>query len=206
LGRFQALYPDFEIRLSATHRLVDFAREGIDCGVRSGFGDWPGLRAERLFGEMSLVPVCSPALREGPHALRTPADLTHHTLLHALDDTEAWRHWLRAAGVERVDPMRGLKFDTIPLALQAAIRGAGVAIGRDGLVAEDLAARRLVKPFAFGLPSEFAYYFVAPEVTWDQPKIEAFRSWMFAEVEASRAGLSPTAGPDGSAGTSTPAS
>jgi LysR family glycine cleavage system transcriptional activator len=186
LGRFQALYPEFEIRLSATQRLVDFAREGVDCGVRSGFGDWPGLRAERLFGATSLVPVCSPALLEGPHPLREPADLARHTLLHALDHIEAWRHWLRAAGVGGIDPMRGLKFDSTPLALQAAVSGAGVAIARDEFVAEDLATGRLVKPFDFGLPSDFAYYFVAPELTWDQPKLQAFREWLFAEAEAAR--------------------
>jgi LysR family glycine cleavage system transcriptional activator len=192
LGRFQALYPEFEIRLSATQRLVDFAREGVDCGIRSGFGDWPGLRAERMFGTMSLVPVCSPALVDGQKPLREPADLAHHTLLHALDDMEAWRHWLRAAGVGGIDPMRGLKFDSIPLALQAAISGAGVAITRDEFVAEDLAVARLVKPFDFGLPTEFAYYFVAPELTWDQPKIQAFREWLFGEAEAAgRSGGNP---------------
>jgi LysR family transcriptional regulator, glycine cleavage system transcriptional activator len=186
LGRFQALFPEFEIRLSATQRLVDFAREGVDCGIRSGFGDWPGLRAEPLFGAMSLAPVCSPALLEGEKALREPADLAHHMLLHAMDDMEAWRHWLRAAGVEGIDPMRGLKFDAIPLALQAAISGAGVAITRDEFVAEDLASGRLVKPFDFALPSDFAYYFVAPELTWDQPKLQAFREWLFGEAAAVR--------------------
>jgi LysR family glycine cleavage system transcriptional activator len=186
LGRFQALHPEFEIRLSATQRLVDFAREGVDCGIRSGFGEWPGLRAERLFGAMSLMPVCSPALLDGPHPLRAPADLVHHTLLHALDDMEGWRHWLRAAGVSGVDPTRGLKFDSIPLVLQAAISGAGVAITRDEFVTEDLAIGRLVKPFDFGLPSDFAYYFVTPELTWDQPKLQAFREWLFAEAEAAR--------------------
>jgi LysR family glycine cleavage system transcriptional activator len=140
-------------------------------------------------------------LLEGPHPLRTPADLAHHTLLHAFDDTEAWRHWLRAAGVAGIDPMRGLKFDSIPLALQAAISGAGVAIGRDELVAEELAARRLVKPFAFGLPSEFAYYFVAPELSWEQPKIEAFRSWLLAEAARGPARTHGLPGPAAASGT-----
>ena len=110
LGRFQALRPEFEIRLMATPRLIDFAREGVDCGIRYGFGDWPGLRAERLFGA-ALTPVCSPRLLAGPEPLKVPADLARHTLLHALDDMDDWRLWLRAAGVVGVDPQRGPKFE-----------------------------------------------------------------------------------------------
>ena len=118
LGRFQALRPEFEIRLMATPRLIDFAREGVDCGIRYGFGNWPDLLAERLFSA-TLTPVCSPRLLEGPEPLRAPADLARHTLLHAFDDMDDWRLWLRAAGVPEIDPVRGPKFEI------AAARAAG---------------------------------------------------------------------------------
>jgi LysR family glycine cleavage system transcriptional activator len=192
LGRFQALRPEFEIRLMATPRLIDFAREGVDCGIRYGFGDWPGLRAERLFGA-TLTPVCSPRLLEGPEPLKVPADLARHTLLHALDDMDDWRLWLRAAGARGIDPQRGPKFESLPLALQAAISGTGVAISRGPLAAEYLATGRLVRPFDLALPSECAYYFVVPEVSAEQPKIRAFRDWLLAEVTAAAGELRPDA-------------
>jgi LysR family glycine cleavage system transcriptional activator len=183
LVRFQALHPEIELRISATPRLVDFVREGIDCGVRYGEGDWPGLHAERLF-RTALMPVCSPALLSGAHPLRRPQDLVHHTLLHALDDADDWRLWLRAAGVQGIDPTRGPKLDSIPLVLQAAINGAGVGIGRRQLVEAEVASGRLVAPFDLELPDACAYYFVVPEAGADQPKIAAFRSWLRREVEA----------------------
>jgi LysR family glycine cleavage system transcriptional activator len=181
LVRFQALHPEIELQLSATSRLVDFAREGVDCGIRYGDGNWPGLISQRLF-EMTLLPVCSPSLLDSTHPLRQPADLAQHTLLHALDGADDWRLWLHAAGVAGIDPTRGPKFDTIPLVLQAAINGAGVGIGRRQLVAAELAAGRLVAPFDLELPDVYAYYFVAPEATADQPKLAAFRDWLLAEV------------------------
>ena len=181
LVRFQALHPEIELHLGATPRLVDFAREGIDCGIRYGEGDWPGLRAERLF-RTALMPVCSPILLGGPHPLRQPEDLAHHTLLHALDGGDDWRLWLRAAGLQRIDPTRGPKFDTIPLVLQAAISGAGVGIGLRQLVEAEVASGRLVAPFDLELTDECAWYFVAPEVMADQPKVVAFRDWLFEEV------------------------
>ncbi|MGH6945406.1 MAG: transcriptional regulator GcvA, partial [Geminicoccaceae bacterium] len=126
LGRLQARYPQFEIRLTASSRLVDFAREAVDCGIRYGFGTWPGVRAELLFSA-TLMPLCSPELLRGAYPLRSPEDLAHHVLLHALDDVNDWQLWLHAAGVHGIDPNRGLKFDSMPLALQAALNGAGVA-------------------------------------------------------------------------------
>jgi LysR family glycine cleavage system transcriptional activator len=181
LVRFQVLHPEIELQLSATSRLVDFAREGIDCGIRYGAGDWPGLVSQRLF-ETALLPVCSPTLLDGVHPLRRPADLAQHTLLHALDGIDDWRLWLRAAGVPEIDPTRGPKFDSIPLVLQAAVNGAGVGIGRRQLLEAEIAAGRLIAPFDLELPDAYAYYFIAPEATADQPKLTAFRDWLLAEV------------------------
>jgi LysR family glycine cleavage system transcriptional activator len=185
LARFQALHPEIELQLGATARLVDFAREDIDCGIRYGMGDWQGLLSLRLF-QTALVPVCSPLLLEGAKPLRHPDDLAQHTLLHALDDPDDWRLWLRAAGVGGIDPTRGLKLDSVPLVVQAAISGAGVGIGRRQLVEAELAAGRLVAPFDLELPDECAYYFIAPAATAEQPKVVAFRSWLVAEVASSK--------------------
>ncbi len=67
-------------------------------------------------------------------------------------------------------------------ALQAAIEGVGVALGRTALVERDLAAGRLVAPFDISLPIEAAYYVVAPNATADRPKIKAFREWLISTL------------------------
>ena len=183
IGRFQALHPEFEIQLGATLRLVDFARENVDCGVRYGLGDWPGLRVDRLF-DAQLMVVCSPALAAGPPPLRCPDDLRRHTLIHVLDEIDDWRLWLKAAGVSGIDPAKGPKFDSTPMALQAAASGAGIAIGRRRLIEEDLASGRLVVPFDIELADGCAYYFVTPEARANVPKIALFRDWLLAEAAA----------------------
>jgi LysR family glycine cleavage system transcriptional activator len=185
LRDFQTRHPDIEVHMSATERLVDFSREPVDAGIRYGLGHWPGLRIERLLSA-EMIPVCSPALLEGPHALRTPDDLAHHQLLHVLNAPDDWRMWLTAACVEGVDPDRGLRFDHAAHAIQAALNGMGVAMGLGPLVDRDLAEGRLVEPFDLELPSNSAYYFVAPEATADQPKIQAFRDWVHEQASASR--------------------
>lgn len=184
LGRLRSQHPDIELRLSATEREVDLLREGVDCGIRHGLGDWPGLRVDRLF-QATMVPVCSPSLLNGPLSLNEPADLAHHTILHALDGADEWLVWLRAAGVEGLDIGHGLQFDNGELALKAAMSGIGIAMGRLPVIDDDLAAGRLVEPFELEFDEQCAYYFIAPETTAEQPKIEAFRSWLLDEVARS---------------------
>ena len=72
-----------------------------------------------------------------------------------------------------------------PNALQAAIEGLGVWLGRSVLVADDLAAGRLTKPFDITLPWEYAYWLVCPKASVDRPKVKAFREWIFEEVHLS---------------------
>ena len=182
LPRFNERQPDIEVRISATHDLIDFSRDDADVGIRTGTGTWPGdLRVDRLMTE-DLFPVCSPRLLERGPPLREPADLRHHTLLHDMME-EDWRTWLRAAGVEGVNADWGPRFNYSEHVLTAAIRGQGIALGRSVLVAENLAAGELVRPFDISLPAEFAYYVVSPNATADRPHIRAFREWILEEAQ-----------------------
>src|SRR5262249_14417261 len=154
LAAFQEGHPDIEVRIATATRLVDFRREEVDLAIRYGSGRWPGLRADWLMAE-DVFPVCSPALIAGDRPLRRPADIAHHTLLHVNLYRDEWLLWLTAAGLPTSLAMRpGLTFDLGLMALQAAIDGLGVALGRTPFVAADIAAGRLAAPFDFTLPSE----------------------------------------------------
>ena len=182
LRRFRALYPDIEIRIATSNHLVDFTRDDVDIAVRYGRGEWPGLDSVRLMTE-KIFPVCSPALLADGPPLEKPQDLCFHTLLHE-EMLEDWRMWLLAAGVGDVDPTRGPWYTQANLVILAAMAGEGVALGRSVLVADDLAAGRLVKPFDVSLPAEYAYYVVHPEAAAGRPKVCAFRDWLLEEASA----------------------
>src|SRR3982751_2432211 len=51
IGRFIAKHPDIDLDVRATLVLVDFQRDDVDCAVRHGGGQWPGLVAEPMFEE-----------------------------------------------------------------------------------------------------------------------------------------------------------
>ena len=189
LERFRSRHPEIEIRIDGTDRLVDVARDDADVALRYGPGGYGGVRVDRLFGQVN-TPVCSPALLSGEHPLRKPDDLRHQTLLHIdWKDAEAsWRMWLLAAGLPDIDPTRGPRFSMENMAVQAALDGQGVALVGDILVADDLAAGRLTRPFDPGLstPLAFSYYLLSAKVGAEPRKVTAFRDWLLEEARTSR--------------------
>ena len=66
LGRFRRAYPDIDVRVSTSDELIDYARVGIDLGIRYGRGDWPGVHVTHLMTE-EIFPVCSPKILGGEH-------------------------------------------------------------------------------------------------------------------------------------------
>lgn len=189
LQRFDARHPDIDVRMSSSLSPIDFRRESFDAAIRLGHGNYPGLRADRLFAE-TVTPMCAPRLLDDGRSLQSPDDLRHHVLLHddsmAFDpDAPVWETWLAAARASRVDGTRGPRFSQPDHALQAAIDGAGVVLGWSYLARDDLAAGRLVAPFDLQLPLGSAFYLVCPEADADTPNVTAFREWLTGEVGGS---------------------
>jgi LysR family glycine cleavage system transcriptional activator len=183
LSDFHDEYPEIDVRLTLTliSREIDFGASDTDVVIMYGTpGSWPNLVAHQLMSE-ELVPVCSPSLlRE--HPLETPGDLRSVTLLHSIPRMGQWRNWLHIAGVEAVDPKRGLRFQTTPLAISAAAAGAGVAIANRRFVETDLEAGRLVIPFEIDLPSDSGYFLIYPRESASDARISAFRDWVLAQL------------------------
>ncbi|CAI8775975.1 transcriptional regulator GcvA [Pseudomonas zeae] len=178
LPSFQQVFPAIDVRISAATELVDFRKGTIDAAIRYGRGDWKGLRGDFLMSD-DIFPVCSPALAK---TLRTPADLANHALLQVSGATAGdWSAWLRAAGQPpQLAEGPRLTFDLAMMAVQAAVDGQGVCIGRSTYVEDDLRAGRLVAPFDLRLQDELGFYLVAPHETAQSKKIVAFRTWLLA--------------------------
>ena len=186
IERFQAAWPETDLRLDTSLKPVDFVAQRIDVGVRYGRGQWPGLAAEKLMDE-EVYPVCAPALLTTA-TLQAPGDLRGQVLIHdqSVDTSTgfaSWQAWLRNAGVQGVPTDRGLRINNSAAVLQAAIDGQGVALARSVMAHDDLAAGRLVRLFPqVRLESALAYYVVYRPECIAQPKVAAFRDWLLREA------------------------
>lgn len=190
LGGFVAAYPQIELTIRAEIRNVDFAHDDVDLGVRYGRGLYPGLETWLLLTE-EVFPVCAPALLAGERPLRKLDDLRRHVLLHDRqvsgdEPSLSWRNWLRGAGVDGWDFDRGPGFTDSLMMMTACERGLGVALGRGGLCADELASGKLVRPFPQSRPADYGYYVVTPEGHAEAPRVRAFIDWLEEEGAKSR--------------------
>jgi LysR family transcriptional regulator, glycine cleavage system transcriptional activator len=182
LADFTEHNPDIDLRVSATVGLADLERDGVDLAIRLGRGPYPNVRLEALFGE-SLTPLCSPNLVKSKGRLRSPEDLRKHKLIHDTsipgeNEQSAWRRWLDFAGATAVPHQRGLRFSLAELAMQAAIDGSGIVLGRTVLAEGDLASGKLVRPFNIVLPLNETYYLVFPKNGPLRRESIRFREWI----------------------------
>ena len=202
LHRFVAAHRGLDVRINASTRLIDPLRdeagvnenepglppEDADISIRFGGGDYPGMRVDQLM-KVDVTPMCSPRLLQGERALRGPRDLGKHVLIHDIipsdDERPLWQVWLDAAGVDGIDVSHGLRFNHSGLALEAAADGLGVTLGMPQLAAFDLAAGRLVAPFAIRVPLKSAYYLVSSGERSDRTEVGAFRRWILEEARRS---------------------
>ena len=189
VARFQERHPYFDLRIDMSLRLVNFQSDRMDAGIRYGTGQWEGLAATYLLRD-EFFPVCSPALLDGPGALRTPADLGGHRLIHDVSMQQSavfptWRSWLRIAGVPDLDNAQpALQINDSAAAMQAAIAGHGVALGRSTLVERDLVERRLVAPFDVVQPCEHAYYVIHRPDRAGDAGVVTLKDWLLEEAGA----------------------
>src|SRR5258707_11549591 len=178
LAEFIERHPDIEVNIRATLSLTDFARDGVDMAVRFGPGAWPGLISIKLYDE-ELVPVCSPAFRDG-WLPRVPGDLLKVPLLH--DERQPWSIWFKAVGLDYRDAGQGPRYSDQNLLYPAAIAGLGVALARASLVEADLESGRLVRLFSRSVPTKYSYFIVYPPRSERLGKIQVFQEWLLEQV------------------------
>lgn len=197
LHRFSEQYPDIDMRIMSDVQLLNVTNgpdaidmltraHDVDVVIRFGSGNYPGYEVDRLFS-VDAVPLCSPKLIEtGKHPVLSPDDLKYQTLLH--DDTNyrgrpTWENWLSHYDVKGVNPKRGLHFNHVLMAMEAAIDGQGVLLSMERLANIDIAENRLCIPFDLRLPLEHAYHVIRPESTSNRKSVLLFTDWLLAEAE-----------------------
>ncbi|MDG1352244.1 MAG: transcriptional regulator GcvA [Sulfitobacter sp.] len=179
---FAQTHPDIELRFSASLKIIDFDLDEIDVAIRFGLGQDKDVYSDPLIHEW-MTPMMSPDLAK---RFPTPASLATAPLIH--DDSVAffkspgdWPAWCRAEGLS-LDTSHGSRFSQGDHALDAAITGAGVVLGRISLATQALETGQLVAPFQTGLVTDAQFRFICPVGHESRPKVAAFHRWIKKHV------------------------
>ncbi|NOD30748.1 transcriptional regulator GcvA [Ruegeria sp. HKCCD6228] len=183
LYEFARAHPEIDLKFSATLRNMDLERDDVDVAIRFGNSADDRLYSVPVRKEW-LTPVMTPELAE---QFTTPASLEGAPLIH--DDSISfltppcdWPAWFRAVGMD-FTPTHGAHFSNADHAIDAAVAGVGVALGRRAMILKDLTEGRLVAPFKVALETQGRFRFLCLPGAEKKPQIAAFRDWFLTEIE-----------------------
>ena len=188
LSRFTERHPEIDLALDPTLRLADIDAGEADLAIRYGDGRWAGVESRLMMSER-LTPLASPALLRTGAAVHEPKDVLNHTLLLVSRPYE-WEIWASANSLD-LNRARTIQLSDYNVALQAALDGQGIALGRLLLVGDRLRTGALVQPFASVVTSlRAAHWLVTPKRRRPSPATALVMDWLLEEGSDAEAATS----------------
>ncbi len=182
LSRFLERYPEIDVHMEGALPPTEFHAGRPDIVIH--WGDTPVAGAVvEPFMSSTRSPVCSPAYLKAHPDLTAPQSLAGKVLLR--DETgDAWPELFSLIGRPGHCPAGGPKFAHCELTSTAAENGVGVALGYIDMIGETLRRGTLVMPFDVQLPTRTIYSVAYETAKAHEPRIVAFRDWLFEQVMA----------------------
>lgn len=145
LPRFVARYPEVEVDVSVTNRLLDVVGAGFDAGVRYGGTVPEDMIAQRLSPDIRWVAAASPAYLEANGTPATPRDLKDHHCIRIRLGNDQLYQWEFEQGDDlvEVNTPGQVTVDESHAAVGLGLRGVGVIYGAEPVLRPHLESGQL---------------------------------------------------------------
>lgn len=182
LPEFEEKYPNIHVHFETMGSYSATPSYSQDIAFRYGSGDWAGMVATKV-GPEELFPICSPEFLK-KHKIETVSDISRVRVIttSSMLFRDDWPEWLELAGASDIQFGRRIVCDTMLSAYQSALDGLGIGLGRRPLVDRDLAAGRLVAPFAQKLSPSTGYYLTIPADREQRKIVQLFATWFLGRI------------------------
>lgn len=169
--------PNVEMMIESVSREIDLAQEPFDAMICAGESEnnWPGMTAVHLL-DISTTPVCTPQIAT-ELGLSDPSNLENAPLIHVSSYPSAWPLWLKQSGLGEMNDAKAIWVDSFNTAMQAAERGAGVALGLDPLFLDREQAGAICRPLPIS-HSRGGYWLVYRPSDRKKAALNTFRRWL----------------------------
>ena len=172
--------PQLKLRLTTQMFTADLRHHEVDIAVRFGNGKWRDGTSSFLFDE-DVFPVCSPAWLQAHGSPQSLAELAKVQLIESDSTSEGWMDWetwFQAAGIRPPRLQYALRCSLYTDAIQASLRGQGVALGWRRLLTELLGTGDLVRMTEATIKAGDSYYAVIPHGRTITPTTSAVIDWL----------------------------
>lgn len=179
LPTLRAQYPDLHIDIDTGANRLGRLNDGLDAAIVITAEIDPSLYSRRI-DSTRVIAIASRELRDGPRAIRDPAELAQATIYLHRDMPETFAYWRDAAGLPELQPAAVDHFDSGQLILDAAAQGLGVAFMLESHL-KGSHDDRLVKLFDLAVESPYSYWFACRRSALKRRPVRLFHDWLFAD-------------------------
>lgn len=157
-GAFHAAHPEITLHLQTLDSELKTGQEsGVDLEIFVSAQDVSDARTKALLTSI-ITPVASPELIDRTPTLNSPRDILDCELVHVLGYDDDWHRWIRRHGASDATVPRGLMVDGSVIAIETALHGNGIILGRRPFIDPYLRSGKLVEVFSIPLTLSATYY------------------------------------------------
>ena len=182
LARLNRELPELRLQLSVSDVELDPRQIEADAVLCFATPPWPAAMQVHELAVECIGPVISPQHPRFAELAKAPAaHLLDERLLHTTSRPQAWPQWLSLTDLDAHALQLGQGFEHLYYLLEAAVAGLGIAIAPEQLVADDLAAGRLLAPWGFvETPARLSYWSNARK---QDPRSARLLGWLGRELQ-----------------------
>lgn len=181
LPALQAAMPKLALHWSAQDGSFTDQQLALDAVLLLAQPPWPrGWQVRELAPERVGVVVSPQHPAAARLRQRPPGAVLGEPLLHTTSRPQAWPAWAQSHGLDPAGLQLGTGFEHLYYLLEAAVAGLGVAIAPEPLVADELAAGRLLAPWGFGATGGF--WVLASAGGAGDARVDALADWLAGQL------------------------
>ena len=185
LSEFVSQYPEIELELGVTDRVVDLHQDGIDCVVRVGELNDSGLIARRI-GEIRIINCASPAYIEKHGTPRRPTDLNRHWSVayrsHILGRLEPWEY-AHQEGTTAITMKSKVAVDNAEMLIALGLAGFGIIQAPAYDVHDHIVRGELHEIMPRHRPSPMPLHVLYPHRRHLSRRLQVFIDWLVTTLE-----------------------
>jgi len=170
-------HPDLHIDIDTGANRLARLNDGLDAAIAITTEVDPALYSRRIDSNC-VIAIASRELRDGPRAIKDPAELAQATIYLHRDMPETFAYWADAVGLPGLQPAAVDHFDSGQLILDAAAEGLGVAFMLESHL-KGSTDDRLVQLFDVKVESPYSYWFACRRSALTQRPVRIFHDWLF---------------------------
>lgn len=180
ISRFRSKHPDIKVNIFAMDDLDEAACLQADLCILYGSGKWKAPLASHYLFPERIYAVC--ATSYPLTGLSTPHDLLKSRLIHLRWRWSDWSDWFLSFGIRYEMSDDALVFNQVPLAINAALEGLGIALGWEVLIRDLIESGQLRLVLNDYFETGYADYLVYDSQRPLTRAAELFHSWILEEA------------------------